>query len=800
MMILNGVFLIYVQAILFCYEVNAQTVIQQPKYSLTWCAVGSEELTKCAKFAEAVTQDKYLFKKRWMPVHCKQAANKAACMSLLDQELADITSLDGGEVFFAGKDHSLIPVLQEIYRDTGLYYYSVAVIKKGSLSDVTSLHNLRNKKACFPNVGSLAGWVIPIYTMMNDGGLQVVDCNNHVKSAIEYFGPSCAINSLIDRYNPIGDNSNRFCEICAGRISGEKCTPADPYAGFEGALTCLAEVGDIAFVKHTTVSEMTSSKKDLVSLTPDNFELLCKDGSRRPVNDYLNCNWGRVPTDALVISSAKQSEVKQAYQDFLQTAIKIYGGFNTTNSTVENSNIYNDPYYINKYNSYNTDKEFGVQQPTMTGFNMSQSMPRYGKKHNLLIQDMTLNLKVLDENDQTFSGYLKEALNAIYRIRHCPVNKMTLCVTSEPEYEKCTKMMIALKGQLLKPEMICYRGRSQIHCMQAIRSGIADVAVFDAGDVYTAGLYYDLIPFMSEVYNLGMREYHVLAVTKEDDPSTELTYLKGKYTCHPGIFTGAGWIIPLAYLISNKWIRSYGCDSARAASEYFSKSCVPGALSAEYASGIPRDNLCHLCHGSSYKYCKRDASEDYYGFTGAFRCLVEGGGDVAFLKHTTVYENTDGKRREWWARNMLNEDFQLLCPDGTRAPLKDYERCSLGKVKANAIVTRGSNGYSEEELNAYINLFTYAQQIYSRRSRDEFSFSMFASSAPYSDLIFQDAAQQLRVIEPEKRNYAQYLGKDFMRARRIVDCRASASLTSVSILLTILAAFYNVFINCKYPQ
>lgn len=77
---------------------------------------------------------------------------------------------------------------------------------------------------------------------------------------------------------------------------------------------------------------------------------------------------------------------------------------------------------------------------------------------------------------------------------------------------------------------------------------------------------------------------------------------------------------------------------------------------------------------------------------------------------------------------------------------------------------------------------------------------MFASSAPYSDLIFQDAAQQLRVIEPEKRNYAQYLGKDFMRARRIVDCRASASLTSVSILLTILAAFYNVFINCKYPQ
>lgn len=64
------------------------------------------------------------------------------------------------------------------------------------------------------------------------------------------------------------------------------------------------------------------------------------------------------------------------------------------------------------------------------------------------------------------------------------------------------------------------------------------------------------------------------------------------------------------------------------------------------------------------RYCRRDASEDYYGHSGAFRCLVEGGGDVAFVKHTTVQENTGGKRREWWARNTLSDEFELLCPDG----------------------------------------------------------------------------------------------------------------------------------------
>jgi hypothetical protein len=39
---------------------------------------------------------------------------------------------------------------------------------------------------------------------MQKGGMDVIDCNNHVKSAIKYFGPSCAVNSLIDKYNPIG--------------------------------------------------------------------------------------------------------------------------------------------------------------------------------------------------------------------------------------------------------------------------------------------------------------------------------------------------------------------------------------------------------------------------------------------------------------------------------------------------------------------------------------------------------------------------------------------------------------------
>jgi len=60
-----------------------------------------------------------------------------------------------------------------------------------------------------------------------------------------------------------GDNSDKLCKLCVGKIPGEWCSSADPYFGFEGAFRCLVEKGDIAFLKHTTVDEMTSTRFDL---------------------------------------------------------------------------------------------------------------------------------------------------------------------------------------------------------------------------------------------------------------------------------------------------------------------------------------------------------------------------------------------------------------------------------------------------------------------------------------------------------------------------------------------------------
>ena len=57
----------------------------------------------------------------------------------------------------------------------------------------------------------------------------------------------------------------------------------------------------------------------------------------------------------------------------------------------------------------------------------------------------------------------------------------------------------------------------------------SDAAVMDAGDIYTAGYIYDLIPVLSEVYNLEEPEYYAVAVAYQGDADTELTYLKGEF-------------------------------------------------------------------------------------------------------------------------------------------------------------------------------------------------------------------------------------------------------------------------------
>jgi len=179
----------------------------------------------------------------------------------------------------------------------------------------------------------------------------------------------------------------RLCQLCIGKVPGGWCNSADPYIGFEGAFTCLMEAGDVAFLKHTTVNEMLATKFKHVQ--EDQLELLCKNGERMPVSEYLKCNWGMVPSNALVTSSARSIEDRKRYQRFLQSAVKHYSrkrAFDQSTTT----NRYNRFDNRNRFN----DDPFGFSTTTNVPLNDSVlyesfqlfESSRYGRRLNLLFQ------------------------------------------------------------------------------------------------------------------------------------------------------------------------------------------------------------------------------------------------------------------------------------------------------------------------------------------------------------------------------------------------------------------------------
>lgn len=132
---------------------------------MTWCTKNIREHYKCGNLTTAINRDRALFDDVIMELICVNAFNAEECIHYIDMEKADVTTLDAGDMFIAGRFNSLIPIMQEKYVGESTNYYAVAVVKTGTLQNVHSLAGLRQKRACFPWVGSMAGWIVPIYTV-----------------------------------------------------------------------------------------------------------------------------------------------------------------------------------------------------------------------------------------------------------------------------------------------------------------------------------------------------------------------------------------------------------------------------------------------------------------------------------------------------------------------------------------------------------------------------------------------------------------------------------------------------------
>ncbi|XP_036938593.1 transferrin-a isoform X3 [Acanthopagrus latus] len=650
-------------------------VFAAPAEKVKWCVKSDQELRKCNDLMAKA------------PVFsCVKRDNTIDCIIAIKAGEADAITLDGGDIYVAGlNNYDLHPIIAEDYGTSSeTCYYAVAVVKKGS---GFGIRDLRGKKSCHTGLGKSAGWNIPVGTLLSMGLIEWTGAEDSpVEEAVSnFFSASCA---------PGAQRGSKLCELCRGDCSRSH---SEPYYDYGGAFQCLADdAGEVAFVKHLTVP----------AAEKDKYELLCKDNTRAPIDNYQACHLVKVPAHAVV--TRKDPQLAQKIWDSVQS--------------------------VQEFNLFSSEA--------------------YAPAKNLMFKDSTTSLVQVPPNTDSFLYLGAEYMRIVRSLKKEPIaatssSAIRWCAVGATETQKCDAWVInsmTENGAI----MGCPNAATVDGCLKKIMRGEADAMAVDGGEAYTAGKC-GLVPVMVEQYDQAQcstsggtaSSYYAVAVVKKGSGVT-WDNLKGKRSCHTGIGRTAGWNVPMGLIHK----QTSDCDF----SKFFSEGCAPGA--------DPSSVFCNKCAGSGRgvedeSKCKASSVEQYYGYAGAFRCLVEGAGDVAFIKHTIVDENSNGNGPAW-ASGVNKDDYELICPNNkSPVPVSDYLSCHLALVPAHAVVTR------PESRGKVVDFLQDQQSKFGIGGSDP-SFNLFQSDLG-RNLLFKDSTKCLQEIRAET-SYDQFLGAEYMNA------------------------------------
>ncbi|XP_032723743.1 lactotransferrin [Lontra canadensis] len=686
-----------------------------PRKNVRWCTISKAELAKCSKF-------QWNMKKVGGPtLSCTRRTSHQECIQAIKANKADAVTLDSGLVYEAGQDpNKLRPIVAEVYgtqAEQRVYYYAVAIAKKGTNFQLNQLQGLRS---CHTGLGRSAGWNIPMGTLrpfLNWAGPP-----EPLEEAVaKFFSASCVPCADEQRYP-------NLCRLCAG-TGGNKCacSSQEPYFGYSGAFKCLQEgAGDVAFVRDSTVFENLPNKAN-----QDEYELLCLNNIRKPVEAFQDCHLARIPSHAVVARSVDGKE--DLIWELLQKAQEKFGK--------------------DKSSSFQL---FGSPE---------------GEK-DLLFKDSAVGFLRIPSNidSELYLGFdfisafqgLREKASEVAERRA----RVAWCAVGADELRKCEQWSRASGGTVS-----CESAPSGEDCIALVLKGKADALSLDGGLIYVAGKC-GLVPVLAENQksqnpnNAGCVDrpaegYLAVAVVRKSDPSLTWNSLRGRKSCHTAVGRTAGWNIPMGLLF--KQTGSCKFD------EFFSQSCAPGS--------DPKSNLCALCVGDEKgeNKCAPNNNERYFGYTGAFRCLAERAGDVAFVKDVTVLENTNGKNPEAWAKDLRLEDFELLCLDGTRKPVTEAQTCHLAMAPNHGVVSR-------QEKATHLKQVLLDQQNQFGRNGEKCprDFCLFLSET--KNLLFNDNTECLARLQG-KNTYQEYLGSAYVTAvGNLRQCSSSPLLEACAFL------------------
>ncbi|KAG9354562.1 hypothetical protein JZ751_001275 [Albula glossodonta] len=334
------------------------------------------------------------------------------------------------------------------------------------------------------------------------------------------------------------------------------------------------------------------------------------------------------------------------------------------------------------------------------------------------------------------------------------------CCISNAEQRKCEDWALSIKSDPLRDEVDAV-SLDATHAFIAGKCGLVPVVAEYYGEtcIPAEGGTKGAAHFESDVFP----PVYAVAVVRRSSRSVLFGNMAGRRSCHGHMYSPAGWLMPARHNLSSQHNSSNNCDPSKVYSEVFWKGCLPGL----------QGDLCKVCIGGNVepgtKRCADNHNERYYGNLGAIRCLVgdpsgKSYGDVAFLEHHNLDDNIQSLGPSGWAEGWLPLDFELLCLDGRRAPLSQWESCHLGAIPPNVVMTR-------PVLTARVYDFLMKSQETLAAHPEE--FNLFESHQyGESDLLFKDATQCL--VHTSHLDYRTILGEEFYRTvEAVFNCTQS---------------------------
>ncbi|KAE8298503.1 Serotransferrin [Larimichthys crocea] len=658
---------------------------------MRWCTVSDPEQRKCAELAKtlvAVLPPAVVA--AYARLSCIRASSTTDCIDRIRGNRADIVTLDAGEVYSAVKQFGLVVVAKEIYSDGGCIL-SVAVVRNSTL-DIRSLQGLRT---CHSGVRWTAGWSLPLGFLLSRNYLSWSKEQPLSQDVSTFFSASC-IPGAAAMAPPL-------CSLCQGhksyiRQKNYHCetSHSEPFYNNQGALRCLRSgAGDVAFVDHLALESFEDSDRD-------EFRLLCTNGTQAPLSHYRVVIWVVVQ-----MLFGQRGRERQRFQLF-------------------------------------NSSSFG--------------------ENDLLFKDVTDKLAVLPDDMEVSQVLGLDYVALLKGLGHegssLEDSVVRWCCISHAEQKKCEQWALSIKSDPL----VCVKAASIRDCIEKIKRDEVDAVSLDATHSFIAGRC-GLVPVVTEYYGRECvpaegsthLETDVLpsvvgvAVAKRSSRSIFIGNLGGRRSCHGHMYSPAGWLLPYRHTLSLEHNSSSPCDPDQVYNQVFWKGCLPGS----------QGNLCKVCMGgtgeAATKRCADNHNERYYGNMGALRCLVgdpsgKSYGDVAFLEQHNLQANILNLGSTGWADGWASSDFELLCGDGRRAPLSEWESCNLGVIPPNTIMTR-------PVLTARVYDFLMKSQE-TLAANPNAEFKLFESlQYGESDLLFKDATQCF--VHTSHLDYRSILGDEF---------------------------------------